>query len=96
MFYIYNQSNKTMKKLENLNFNHKNGNLVSFNDKIYCISGDYTKKVELYSKINNKWNIVSELNQEQARCIDIAHKSKEKILSNGTRTLNQKREDKEK
>ena len=76
MFYIYNQSNKTMKKLENLNFNHKNGNLVSFNDKIYCISGDYTKKVELYSKINNKWNIVSELNKTRTNFSSCIFKDK--------------------
>ena len=63
MFYIYNPSNKTMKKLENLNFNHKNGNLVSFHDKIFCISGDYTKKVEKYSELKDKWNIISELNK---------------------------------
>ena len=66
MYYIFNPNNKTMKKLANLNFNHCNGNLIDFNNKIFCISGDYNKKVEEYSPIENSWSINSELNKERS------------------------------
>ena len=66
MCFIFNPNNKTMKKLANLNFNHCNGNLIYFNKKIFCISGDYNKKVEEYSPIENSWSINSELNKERS------------------------------
>ena len=65
-FYIYNPNNKTMKKLSNLNYNHSNGNLISFNKRIFCVSGDYTKYVEEYSEINDKWLMCSQLHQERS------------------------------
>ena len=65
-FYIYNPNNKTMKKLSNLNYNHSTGNLISFNKRIFCISGDYTKYVEEYSEMNDKWSISSQLHQERS------------------------------
>jgi hypothetical protein len=65
-FYIYNPNNKTMKKLSNLNYNHSNGNLISFNKRIFCVSGDYTKYVEEYTEMNDKWSVSSQLHQERS------------------------------
>ena len=65
-FYIYNPNNKTMKKLSNLNYNHSNGNLISVNKRIFCMSGDYTKYVEEYMEMNDNWSVISQLHQERS------------------------------
>ena len=57
MLYEYNSSKKAMYKLCSLKNNHSNGGLMSFNDNsLLCISGDYNKKVELFSISKNEWN----------------------------------------
>jgi len=65
-FYFYNPNDKTMNKLSNLNYNHSNGNLISFNKRIFCVSGDYTKYVEEYYEMNDKWSVSSQLHQERS------------------------------
>ena len=57
MLYSYDPSKKAMYKLCSLKNNHSNGGLISFNDNsLLCISGDYNKKVELFSISKNEWN----------------------------------------
>ena len=57
MLYVYDSVKKSMNKLCNLKNNHSNGALIDFNDNsLLCISGDYNKKVELFSISKNEWN----------------------------------------
>ena len=44
-----------MSQLRDLKYNHLNGSMISYNDKIICLSGDFNKKVELYLENENKW-----------------------------------------
>ena len=57
MLYAYDPAKKAMYKLCSLKNNHSNGGLISFNENsLFCISGDYNKKVELFSITKNEWN----------------------------------------
>ena len=57
MLYVYDSVKRTMNKLCNLNNNHSNGALIDFNNNsLLCISGDFNKKVELFSITKNEWN----------------------------------------
>ena len=57
MLYAYDPTKKGMYKLCSLKNNHSNGGLINFNDNsLLCISGDYNKKVELFSISKNEWN----------------------------------------
>ena len=56
ILYVYDSINKTMNKLCNLKNNHSNGALIYLNkNSLLCISGDFNKKVELYSISKNEW-----------------------------------------
>ena len=57
MLYVYDSAKRTMNKLCSLNNNHSNGALIDFsNNNLLCISGDFNKKVELFSISKNEWN----------------------------------------
>ena len=70
MLYVYDSIKKSMNKLCNLQNNHSNGAFIDFNeDSLLCISGNYNKKVELFSIIKNEWkNNLSETLIERSNC----------------------------
>ena len=66
MLYMYDSEKKKMNKLCGLKNNHSNGNLLLYDNNIICLSGDYNKKVEIYSINKNEWNILPEINIERS------------------------------
>ena len=70
LLYVYDSIKNSMNKLCNLNNNHSNGTLINYNnDNLLCISGDYNKKVELFSIDKNEWkNHLSETLIERSNC----------------------------
>ena len=66
MLYMYDSAKKKMDKLSGLKNNHSNGNLLLYDNNIICLSGDYNKKVEIYSINKNEWNILPEINIERS------------------------------
>ena len=68
LFYKYDpKNNKKIEKLQDLKNNHCNGVLISYMNKIFCLSGVHTKKVEELN-LNNKteWILNSEMNKERS------------------------------
>jgi len=72
MLYVYDSNKKSIYKLCKLKNNHSNGSLIDFdfyNNSLLCISGDFNKKVELYSPSKNGWNnFLSETLIERSNC----------------------------
>ena len=58
--------NKTMYQLCKFNDNHAKGSLISYNDKIICLSGNHNKKVEMFSETNNSLINLNEMNIERS------------------------------
>jgi len=61
MLYMFDSIKKTMIKLCDLKNNHSNGNLLNYENNIICLSGDFNKKVEIYSINKNEWNDLPEM-----------------------------------
>ena len=61
MLYMFDSIKKTMVKLCSLQNNHSNGTLLNYEDNIICLSGDYNKKVEMYSMKKNEWTNLPEM-----------------------------------
>ena len=83
MLYMFDSIKKTMIKLCNLQNNHSNGNLLNYEENIICLSGDFNKKVEIYSIKKNEWNNLPEMLIERsnsASCI-INNKNNKYILN---------------
>ena len=51
--YKYDYETNTMKKLYSFKNNHSNGCLLFINYNIICLSGNFNKKVEIFSEQNN-------------------------------------------
>jgi hypothetical protein len=70
ILFAYDSIKNSMNKLCNLQNNHSNGTFIDFNtDSLLCISGDYNKKVELFSINKNEWkNYLSETLIERSNC----------------------------
>ena len=66
MLYIYDSINKTMNKLSELKYNHSNGNLIFYENNLICLSGDYTKSVEIYYINKNTWNNMPDMLNERS------------------------------
>ena len=66
MLYIYDSLNKTMNKLSELKYNHSNGNLIFYENNLICLSGDYTKSVEIYYAKKNTWNNMPDMLNERS------------------------------
>ena len=60
-FFVFNPYKKSMNKLCSLNYNHSNGNLIYYDQRIFCLSGDNNKKVEVYTEIKNEWIEIPEM-----------------------------------
>ena len=72
MLYVYDSNKKSIYKLCKLKNNHSNGALIDFgfnNNSLLCISGDFNKKVELYSTSKKEWNnYLTETLIERSNC----------------------------
>ena len=66
LFYIYNPQKKIINKICKLKNNHANGVLIHYQDKLFCLGGKFNKKVEIYSKIDNEWTEIKEMNIERS------------------------------
>ena len=66
MFYLFNPKKKTMEKLCSLNNNHSKGSIINYHNTIICLSGEYNKKVEMYSSLKNEWKEIPEMINERA------------------------------
>lgn len=66
MLYMFDSLKKTMTKLCSLQNNHSNGTLLNYENNIICLSGDYNKKVEIYSMKKNEWTNLPEMNIERS------------------------------
>ena len=66
ILYMFNNENKTMYQLCKFNDNHAKGSLISYNDKIICLSGNHNKKVEMFSETNNSLINLNEMNIERS------------------------------
>ena len=67
MFYMFDGTKKTMNKLCRLKNNHCNGNLIHYKNNIICLSGDYNKKVEIYSIKKNQWDYLPDVLVERSK-----------------------------
>ena len=65
-FYKYNFTNNKLEQKSDLNYNHCNGGMIYYNDQIICLSGNLTKKVEVFSENNNIWLDLPEMNIERS------------------------------
>ena len=69
MFYFFNYKKRCINRLSNLKYNHQNCSLIKYDNKLICLSGNFTKKVESYDLKSNKWDdsIIKEMNQERSK-----------------------------
>jgi hypothetical protein len=54
-----------MTQYSDLKYNHSNGTMISYCNKIICLSGDLTKKVEIYSEEDSTWLELPEMQVER-------------------------------
>ena len=66
LFYKCDPYKKEINKLCNLKYNHSNGNLIFYEQRIFCLSGDYNKKVECYIESKNEWIEIPEMLTERS------------------------------
>ena len=66
IFYKYDPINNIMEKICNLKNNHANGVLIYNSNKLFCLSGKYNKKVEVYFTDKKQWKEINEMNIERS------------------------------
>ena len=66
VFYKYDKESNNMNKICNLKNNHANGVLIHYKDKIFCLSGKFNKKVEVYYSDKKIWEEINEMNIERS------------------------------
>ena len=66
MFYKLDSYNKEIYKLSKLKYNHSKGNLIFYDQRIFCMSGDYNKKVECYIEQKDQWIDIPEMLTERS------------------------------
>ena len=66
IFYKYDTINNTLDRICTLKNNHANGVLISHENNIFCLSGKYNKKVELYSEEKKSWEEINEMKIERS------------------------------
>jgi hypothetical protein len=72
-----------MVKLCSLQNNHSNGSLLNYDNNIICLSGDYNKKVEMYSMKKNEWTNLPEMIIERSNSTScIMNNKKNKYIFN--------------
>ena len=65
-FYKYIFKENKLEQKSDLKYNHSNGGLISYNDQIICLSGNFNKKVEVFSENDNIWNELPEMQIERS------------------------------
>ena len=65
-FYQFNPNTKEINNLCELKYNHSNGNLIYYDQRIFCLSGDFNKKVECYIESKNEWIEIPEMLTERS------------------------------
>jgi hypothetical protein len=65
-FYKIDCSKKEVYKLNNLKNNHSNGCLIFYDQRIFCLNGDFNKKVECYIESKNEWIEIPEMLTERS------------------------------
>jgi len=83
MLYMFDSIKKSIIKLCSLHNNHSNGSLLNYENNILCCSGDFNKKVEMYSINKNEWTVLPEMLIERSNsfaCI-INNKDNKYILN---------------
>ena len=65
-FYKIDCSKKEVYKLNNLKNNHSNGCLIFYDQRIFCLNGDFNKKVECYIETKNEWIDIPEMLTERS------------------------------
>ena len=68
MFYKFDCCKKEVYKLSNLKYNHSNGCLIFYDQRIFCLNGDFSKKVECYIESKNEWIDIPEMLTERSNC----------------------------
>ena len=66
MFFKFDPYKKEINKLSNLQYNHSNGNLIFYDQRIFCLSGDFNKKVECFIESKNEWIEIPEMLSERS------------------------------
>ena len=66
IFYKIDSYNKEIYKLSKLKYNHSNGYLIFYDQRIFCMSGDYNKKIECYIEQKNQWIDIPEMLTERS------------------------------
>ena len=66
MFYLFNPQKKAIEKLCSLNNNHSKGSLINYHNTLICLSGEFNKKVEMYSPSKNEWKEIPEMLNERS------------------------------
>ena len=66
MFYHFNPNTKEINNLCKLKYNHSNGNLIYYDQRIFCLSGNNNKKVECYIESKNEWIEIPEMLTERS------------------------------
>ena len=61
MFYKLDINKREIIKLCDLKYNHSNGNMIYYDQRIFCLSGDNTKKVECYLEPKDEWIEIPEM-----------------------------------
>ena len=64
--YKYKFGDKKMEQKIDLKYNHSNGGIISFNEEIIILSGNYNKKVEVFSESNNIYFELPEMQIERS------------------------------
>ena len=65
-FYKYIFKENKLEQKWDLKYNHSNGGLISYNDQIICLSGNFNKKVEVFSENNKIWSELPEMQIERS------------------------------
>ena len=66
MFYKFDPYKKEINNLCKLKYNHSNGNLIFYDQRIFCLSGDFNKKVECFIESKNEWIEIPEMLSERS------------------------------
>ena len=65
-FYKYIFKENKIEQKWDLKYNHSNGGLIAYNEQIICLSGNFNKKVEVFSENDNIWNELPEMQIERS------------------------------
>ena len=83
MLYMFDSIKKSIIKLCSLHNNHSNGSLLNYENNIICCSGDFNKKVEMFSINKNEWTNLPEMLIERSNsfaCI-VSNKDNKYLLN---------------